>query len=65
MEAAKETALGTALRAHRESHQGCHGSPGACPEYLDIAKRATESRKVHEGPRLAYSWLSVREAQTA
>lgn len=56
------TPLGIALRAHRESHKDCRRG---CSEYLAIAVRATQTRVIQEGPRMAYSWLSIREAQNA
>ena len=54
-----ETPLGRALRTHRDEHKGCDRH---CRAYLDITNRATASRRVYEGPRHPYSWLSVREA---
>lgn len=55
-----ETPLGRALRAHREEH-GCDG----CKEYLEIARAATQTREIWEGPTTAYTRLSIREAARA
>lgn len=58
MKPAIETPLGKALRAHREGHPSCKG----CPEYLDIANRATARRVVWTGPTAAHNILSIRES---
>lgn len=60
MKPAIETELSRRLRQHREQHPGCDRH---CAEYFDLARRATDARKITEGRiNVAYAWLSVREA---
>jgi hypothetical protein len=56
-----ENDLGRALRAHRRDCPVCSGTT-ACDRYIGIAVRFTGQRVVREGPRMAFTRLSVQEA---
>lgn len=58
-----DTPLGIALREHRATCPACTDTRG-CLEYLAITNRATAARRINEGRlNVAYSWLSIREAE--
>lgn len=68
-----ETPLHNALTAHRAACAHCQRDAArprfsqrdSCPEYFAISQRATDARKIYEGPLHSHTWLSIREAAHA